>query len=47
VSRALMGELKSSESAVTEMESIPRKNGADAAAELTRPKELRRTRNGH
>jgi hypothetical protein len=49
VSRALMGELKSSESAVTEMESIPRKNGAGAAAELkvARPKELRSTRNGH
>jgi hypothetical protein len=49
VSRALMGELKSRESAVTEVESIPRKNGAGAAAELkvARPKELRSTRNGH
>jgi hypothetical protein len=49
MSRALMGELNSSESAVTEMESVPRKNGAGATPELkiARPEELRNTPNGH
>jgi hypothetical protein len=48
ISRALMAEPKNGSGAITEVERVPKKNGADAAPELkTAPEELRNSRNGH
>lgn len=48
ISRALMAEPKNGPGAITEVERVPKKNGADAAPELkTAPEELRESRNGH
>jgi hypothetical protein len=48
ISRALMAEPKNGPGAITEVERVPKKNGADAAPELkTAPEELRNSRNGH
>jgi hypothetical protein len=48
ISRVLMAEPKNGPGAITEVERVPKKNGADAAPELkTAPEELRNSRNGH
>jgi|HubBroStandDraft_6_1064221.scaffolds.fasta_scaffold124709_4 hypothetical protein len=48
ISRALMAKPKNGPGAITEVERVPKKNGADAVPELnTAPEELRNSRNGH
>jgi hypothetical protein len=43
-----MAEPKNGSGAITEVERVPKKNGADEARKLkTAPEELRNSRNGH